>query len=396
MRILVVHCRYQRRGGEDVAVDREMDALERHGATVLRHIADNAAIEGAGSLRTAARAIWSTDAYRDVQRAIAVHRPDVVHVHNTFAYLSPSVLAAAHATGTPVVQTLHNYRLACPGGLLTRNGAACEDCVGRQAKWPALVHGCYRDSKSATAVVMAMLAFHEARGTWNRDVDLFLAPSPAARDVLLRVGLPASRTMVKPNFVPDPGAGAASWGGPRSGAVAVARLDKEKGLRFLVDLWRGVDMDLTIIGDGPLRQVLEESDNPRIRFAGARTSDEVSNALASAELLLVPSLFQETFALVAVEAQAHGVPVMASDLGACRDWITPGWDGFLVPPGDAEAWRAALTRWRALSRDERAAMGGRARAAYDAVHRPERVVQYQISLYEGLLTGRRAHEIGQA
>ncbi|WP_044564552.1 glycosyltransferase [Azospirillum sp. B4] len=388
MRILVVHCRYQRRGGEDVAVDREMEALERYGLTVLPHIADNAAIGASGSLGAAIRAVWSADAYRDVQRAIADRRPDVVHVHNTFAQLSPSVLAAAHATGVPVVQTLHNYRLACPGAVLLRDGALCEACVERRVKWPALAHRCYRGSLPATAAVTAMVAVHEARGTWRRDVDLYFTPSPAARAIQVRAGLPPDRVVVKPNFVPDPGQGAASRARPRSGAVAIGRLDREKGLEFLVDLWAGQDMDLTIIGDGPLRSRLETMAGPRVRLVGKRPPAEVSQALAGAELLVLPSLVPETFALVAVEAMAHGVPVMASDLGACRDWVRPGRTGFLVAPGDRAAWTHALARWGALSLNERVALGDQARVDYEATHAPARVVERQVGLYQGLLAAR--------
>jgi len=128
MRILLVHNRYKLAGGEDVVVEAEKSVLEDHGHEVSLLEADNAEISGALTQVTAGfTAIYSWTAKRRVAAEMARFRPSVMHVHNFLPLLSPSVYYAAHEAGVAVVQTLHNYRLICPGGLLLRKAASASN-----------------------------------------------------------------------------------------------------------------------------------------------------------------------------------------------------------------------------------------------------------------------------
>jgi len=111
MRILLVHNFYQLTGGEDLVVADEARLLASRGHEVVQHSVHNDQVNSISKLALGYRTIWSQPAYRDVRKAIATHRPEVVHVHNTLPLLSPSIYYAASAEGVPVVQTLHNYRL---------------------------------------------------------------------------------------------------------------------------------------------------------------------------------------------------------------------------------------------------------------------------------------------
>src|ERR1700737_4681511 len=115
MRILQVHNRYRPGwGGEDTVVELEAELLQRNGHEVERLSAWTKELEGASARRLAAAglgAVWSRHGHRRTREAIARFAPHLVHVHNTFPLLSPSVLWAAGRAGVPVVQTLHNYRL---------------------------------------------------------------------------------------------------------------------------------------------------------------------------------------------------------------------------------------------------------------------------------------------
>src|SRR5207245_2229955 len=130
--------------------------------------------------------------------------PEVVHVHNTFPLMSPSVYAPCKQRCIPVVQTLHNFRVACPSANFFRDGAPCEDCT--RGLWHGIRHACYRDSQLATATVASMIAVHRARRTWTTLVDRYIVCSEFARNKFIHAGLPADRIHLKPNFVaPDPG-----------------------------------------------------------------------------------------------------------------------------------------------------------------------------------------------
>jgi len=210
MKILLLHNSYQQAGGEDAVVVREHGLLTAHGHEVSLHAVSNQAVRGAWDrMRTAVEAPYSMSARRRIATEIQRARPDIVHVHNFFPLLTPSVYDACRAERLPVVQTLHNYRLLCLNALFFRNGHVCEDCLGKPVPWPGVLHACYRGSRGGSGAVAAMLALHRALRTWAEKVHVYIAPTDFARRTFIRGGLPAEKIVVKPHFVdPDPGLGA--------------------------------------------------------------------------------------------------------------------------------------------------------------------------------------------
>ncbi|HEY6057312.1 MAG TPA: glycosyltransferase, partial [Candidatus Limnocylindrales bacterium] len=253
--ILAVHNRYKQHGGEDVVFDAETALLEAHGHRVERFVVDNEQIDerpGFGeALGLAARTVWSVRAARVLRNRVRRLRPDLVHVHNFFPLLSPSIYSACRSEGAAVVQTLHNYRLVCPVATLYRDGHPCEDCLGRAFAWPGIIHACYRESASASAAVATMLAFHRARRTWSRDVDLYVAVSAFLRSKLVEGLLEPDRVVVKPNFVRGTAEPGSNPDGP---FLYVGRLSPDKGIETLLEAWAHVPshVNLRIVGDGPL------------------------------------------------------------------------------------------------------------------------------------------------
>src|SRR5437773_3621463 len=209
MKILLVHNSYQQAGGEDVVFEQERQLLESAGHTVIQYCRSNweaAGYSGIRSLALVRRTVWATDTRRDVVRLLDEEKPDLVHVHNTFVMISPSIYSACREAGIPVVQTLHNYRLYCPCATFFRDGHTCEDCI-EHSLWRSVRHRCYRDSRAATAAVAVMLLVHRQQHTWTQDVNCYIALSEFARNRFVSAGLPADKIWVKPNFMhPDPGA----------------------------------------------------------------------------------------------------------------------------------------------------------------------------------------------
>lgn len=386
MRILLVHERYRQRGGEDVVVETEQALLATRGSEVATLIDDNARIGDSSSLRLAAGTIWSREGYGMVSRAIAEHRPDILHVHNTFPLLSPSIYYAARSHGVPVVQTLHNFRLMCANGFMLRGGKACDLCLERTVKWPAVLHGCYRDSRMASAAVAAMAGVHHGIGTWRNQVDLFLALNPHSRDLFIKGGLPADRVAVCAPAVRDPGPRPAA-NDDRSGAVFVGRLSPEKGVETLIEAWRGIDAPLDIIGDGPLAERLARDAPPQVRFLGSLTSDAVSTAMTRASILLFPSLCYENFPLAVAEAMAHGLPVLASADSSAVHMISDGETGAFAATGDVAHWRRQLSSL--MSRpDHLRQMGRAARAAFETNFSDTPAYERRMGLYRRVLATR--------
>ena len=204
MKIVVVHSRYRSvaPSGENRVVDQEGEALAALGHEVIRFERRSDDIEGWSKARKAAlpaRVVWNAAARRELRAALREHRPDVVHVHNTFPLLSASVLYACRDESVPVVATIHNYKLACASGDFFRGGSVCHDCSGG-LPGPALRHGCYRGSLPATVpVALAMTAHRQA---WRQLVSAYAFISAAQRDLLAGVGLPPERMFVRHNLIP--------------------------------------------------------------------------------------------------------------------------------------------------------------------------------------------------
>ncbi|HYD97993.1 MAG TPA: glycosyltransferase [Alphaproteobacteria bacterium] len=386
MRVLLVHEKYRLRGGEDVAVEAEESLLAAGGVEVATLIEDNTRIEGGGSLSLALRSIWSREGYRAVSEAIASHRPDIVNIHNTFPLLSPSVYYAARAQGIPVVQTLHNFRLLCTNGFLLRDGRVCGDCIGRTMKWPAVKHACYRSSRPASAAVAAIVGSHHLAGTWRRRVDLYLALNPLSRDLFIQGGLPPDRVDVCPPPVRDPGPGPAA-NHERKGALFVGRLSPEKGLETLIEAWRGVEIPLDIVGEGPLADSLIQRAPPQVRFRGPLPPSEVSAAMTHAAFLVFPSLWYENFPLVVAEAMAHGLPVLASSEGAPSHMLEDGVTGAFARPGDSADWRRNAMALAAQAGDLRR-LGTSARRCFETRYASGPALERRLRLYGSLLGGR--------
>lgn len=367
MKVLLLHNRYRLAGGEDAVVRAEMALLASRGHAVSLLEVSNESIGGlAGRVRAAGRTIYSIASERDVARELARVHPDVVHVHNFFPLLSPSVYRACRRAGVAVVQTLHNFRLLCPNGIFFRDGAPCEDCLGRSVAWPAVLHRCYRDSRAATAPVAAMLAVHRALRTWSELVDVYVAPTRFVREKFIEGGFAPERIEVKPHFV----GGAPTAGDGLGGyALAVGRISEEKGFRTLLDAWallRG-NVPLRIVGDGPLLGELRDGSRalPGVEWVGEAHPDEVRRLMQRAQILVVPSAWYETFGMVVIEAFAAGLPVVAARHGALAELVDQGRTGVHFEPGNASELAAAVEGLLSRS-DDLLALRRNARAEYEA------------------------------
>ncbi len=335
MKVFLLHNFYQQIGGEDLVFAEEGQLLESRGHEVIRYRAHNDQVDAVSKIALAAKTIWNPRAYSEVRRLIRRERPQVVHVHNTLPLLSASVYYAARAEGLPVVQTLHNYRLMCPGSLCFRDGRICTDCVGRTVPLPAVRHACYRGSRTTTAAVATMLSVHRMLGTWQQQIDVYITPTSFARDLFVQAGLPAQKLVVKPNFVdPDPGPGSGAGGY----ALFVGRLSVEKGIQTMLDAWRivGHQVPLHIVGDGPMSDVVAgaTSNIPGVRWLRRRNREEILALLRDATCLIFPSDWYETFGRVIVEAFAAATPVIAAGHGAAAELVRDEVTGHHFRPGD--------------------------------------------------------------
>lgn len=339
MKVLLIHNFYgsEAPSGENHVFEAEKALLEQHGHTVAiftRHSDDIRRQGLRGALRGAASVPWNPFAASALRKKVEDFKPDVVHAHNTFPLVSPSIF---HTVGHQAanVLTLHNYRLLCAAGIPMRKGKVCTQCIDQRSVFPALRYGCYRNSRIATLPLAANVALHRRIGTWQHEVDAFVALSEFQKQRMAEGGLPEGKIHVKPNFYA---------GNPdvvplvqRSGHVVfVGRLGEEKGVRTLIEAWQRwgtAAPELRLIGDGPLRETLQQqAAGLPITFLGQVASEVAQAQIADARLLILPSECFEGFPMVVREAFAFGTPVAVSNLGPLPSIVQHGANGVVFEP----------------------------------------------------------------
>ncbi|QZY29806.1 glycosyltransferase family 4 protein [Nocardioides coralli] len=391
MRVLQLHNHHASLGGAMEVLAHEARLLTGGGHEVEEFALPAAQDLGLSSVRAGAKAVWNVEAARETRRRIRRFRPDVVHVHTPFPLMSPSVFRAAAAEGVPAVTTLHSYRWVCAVGTCVRDDRICEDCVGSRLKLPGIRHGCYHDSRAATAALTLGLVVHRAVGTTHRDVTRYLALTDFMRRLMVRDGYPEDRVVVKPNSVPDPGPTVGRTGSNE--VFCAARLIEIKGIRTLLEAWRLADpgLRLVIAGDGPLRGLVEEAAaaDPRIEYLGWLDEEEVTARMRRALAVVVPSEWYEGQPLVILRSLAVGTPLLVSDLDNLGEDVRRHGTGWTFRTRDAASLADQL---RALSaRPERAeALRGRARETYERHFSPGVDLQRLEAVYAEVVAPRAA------
>lgn len=384
MRILLIHNHYRIRGGEDVVFANEAELLASNGHDVLTFTKDSRDIAGvSGMIRTAWSTSYSVSARQELYAFMRDAQIDIAHVHNFFPMLSPSIYDACRDAGVPVVQTLHNFRPICPGGLLMRNGRICEDCLQGSAYF-SIAHRCYRGSALATAVSANMVEYHRRHASWSSKVDRFIAVSDFVKQKFIAGGFPQNRITVKPNVVHDRASEITDVPKPH-GALFVGRLSPEKGISTMIDAWRQIDYPLTVAGDGPMSGVFGGGESEmNVRALGRLDHGQVLDQMSISAFVVMPSEWYETFGLNIAEAYSMSRPAIASNLGAMAEIVDDGKTGLLFTPGDSRDLVDKVS-WAINHPAEMMEMGRRGREKYERLYSPQATYSRLIDIYNDIL-----------
>lgn len=334
MNILIVHNHYQIPGGEDQVAAQEAELLRAHGHNVITYYRDNSELKDFSlgqKILLPFRTIYNPRTCREIRKCIRENKIDVVHVHNTLMLVSPAVYYAARKEKVPVVQTVHNFRLLCPGATFYRDDQVCEDCLKKGLSC-ALKHKCYRGSFSQTLCCVLSMKLHRATGIYKKLT--YICLTEFNKKKLLRLkGLKPEQIFVKPNAVSAPEALVPEL--DRQDRVLFAsRLEDLKGIRVLLEAWRLLGdqgPELLLCGDGPLedwcRSFVEDNKLRNVRLLGRLPNDRVRSLMATSRALILPTQCYEGFPLCIAEAYSVGIPVLVSKLGNGGSLVRSGVTG---------------------------------------------------------------------
>ncbi len=411
--VLIIHNEYRIAGGEDTVAANEEKLLVEHGHRVIVYKRSNKELDnytGVKKLLLPFTSVFSLRSYREVKKLIEDNYVDVVHVHNTLTLVSPSVYYAAFRCNVPVVQTMHNFRLLCPGGSFFMedegNGHICEQCVSKGLSC-AVRNSCYRHSKAQTIVSAAILKIHRMLGTYRRINFICLTEFNRYKLLMLNNGrkkiINPANVYVKPNFtydlagmsgkLPDTQVtGTQGMHGGRSDRyyVYVGRLEKLKGTELLVDAFAKMpDRKLVILGNGPLEETLKKrvADNgyKNIVMAGRVTGDAYVKLLGGAQAIISASQCYETFGMSIAESYSLSVPAIAGDIGNIGDIVKEGVTGIHFQYDSSDALIEAVKRFETMNRAELAA---NARRYYEDNLTPQSNYERLKEIYDDICTGR--------
>lgn len=349
--ILIVHNYYQIPGGEDTVVANEKKMLEKHGHKVILYSRNNAELKQMSKIRILFlpfTTVFNLRTYKEIKKQIRRENIDVVHVHNTLNLISPAVYYAARSMKVPVVQTIHNFRLLCPGATFYRDGHICEDCVKNGLKC-AVKYSCYRGSKAQTLVCAISTWLHRTTGIYGKIN--YICLTEFNKDKLLQLKhIKPERVFVKPNFVEN------NSFIPEEERlnqfVFVGRLDKLKGVDILFEAWKRMGegaIKLIVCGMGPMEEWCKsfiKENVVNIEMCGFVPNDETLKIIANSKALVLPTQWYEGFPMSIVEAFSVGTPVICSDLGNAGSVVEEGITGYKFGYDSIESIMSAIDKMR--------------------------------------------------
>jgi len=335
------------------------------------------------TLTNAAEIIYSIKARRQLARLLDAKKADVAHAHNIYHHLSPSVLVELRTRGIPTVMSAHDLKLACPSYLMLNRTGVCERCRGGRL-WNAIRYRCIKESLAASALVALESAVHRMFGLYQRNLDRVITPSRFLREKLIAWGYEPAWIVHIPNPARVPEAALSL---PGDYILYFGRLSPEKGVATLIQAAARGRVKVRIVGTGPLETALRNLAvqlSAPIEFLGFLSGEDLWSQVRGARAVVVPSECYENSPMGAIEALAHGKPLIGANIGGIPELIPDGATGWLFTSGDADALAEALDVASAASSAQLRAMGEAAREYVEITHSPSRYFDAVSSLYAEL------------
>lgn len=336
-------------------------------------------------IKAVGRLLYSREAKERLEALIQKERPDIAHLNNIYHQISPSILHTLKKYNIPVVMTLRDYKVVCASYSLMHRGKICEACAHKQFHH-ALIKGCVKDSKAKSLInTFEMYLHHNILKIYDL-VDIFISPSQFLKNKVEQMGFKGkvvhllnctSLLEERPSF---------DW--EANTVVFFGRLSREKGVATLIEAVKAIpDLNLRIIGEGPLKEELEnkvrKEQISNVHFLGYRVGDELNREIRRSMFIVIPTEMYENNPRTVIEAFAMGKPAVGSRIGGIPELILDNQTGLTFQMGDVEDLRNKLRMMLNNPRHVRV-MGEKARIFAEAFLDPEIHYQKLITIYRSL------------
>ncbi|HNW55791.1 MAG TPA: glycosyltransferase [bacterium] len=291
------------------------------------------------------RIVYSLESKICFYQMIKKFKPDIIHAHNIYHQLSPSIIDAAREAGVPVIMTLHDYKLVCPNYQMLNHGRPCEKCLDGNF-WHCFRERCFKNSLSQSFLVSLESSIHKMRRTYDRGIKLFVAPSQFLADKCQQAAWSEEKIRVINNPIGELPSGERQ---PQNYFLYSGRLSQEKGIEVLLHGLAETKYRLKIAGSGPLeanlRQLVSQLGiDSQVEFLGFQNNRQLASLIDGAIALVAPSIWYENMPLSVLEALGRGCPVVASKIGGLPEVVNDGINGWLFEPNNSDLLAVALTK----------------------------------------------------
>lgn len=383
MKILLVHNYYREVGGEDIYFESQQNLLKKANVKVFTYTKKSADILSVNDKLQAGTAMfWNKKNDEELRTVIQKVKPDVAHFHNIFPFITPSAYKICHYEGVKVVQRIPTYRFLCPKGTLFKEGSICELCVKKRFKYPATLYKCYRDSHLESLAFSSSLFFHSLFSSLSY-IDRYMFQAKFVRDYHMKyLPIKKAQTTIIPHFVPDHKYASIH---KDNYFIFAGRLSEEKGILELVDVFQKLpDLQLYIVGDGPLRKTVEKNAvlSKNITIFGYQPRNKVLELMSKALCTIIPSPWYETGPFVLMESFSVATPVIVPKLGVFVEQIKDGENGLFYEPKNLSELAKKIQMM--AKKNNHKAMCKYAHTTYKQKYTSEIHIKNLLELYTGL------------
>jgi len=319
MKVFIIHNKYRYFGGEDSVVDEETKLLKSNNHEVIQLIRNNSEELNSfnSKLNTFKNISYSNESIEILNKKVSKFGlPDIVHIHNTFPLWTYSVLDFFKKKNIPIIMTLHNYRLIWEKlGLLNKNRKN---------------YGFFKDSNIISYFISKLT---NKRKDLLSFVTKFITHTEFTRQEFSKVILPRNKLIIKPNFLPST-SNTIKPIEDKKNVIFASRISKEKGILTLIKTFKNIDIELDILGDGPLFDKIKKNNLKNVKFHGNLPRNQVSSFINKSKFLVFPSEWYESFPMTILESFREGTLVLASNIGSIKSIIKDKYNGILFNSGD--------------------------------------------------------------
>lgn len=325
MKILEVHNDYGAYSGEEAVVDRMIADFRSmgHEVVTLRRTSEGLRDSLFGKIKGFFAGIYSFSGRRQMRRMLDTFKPDLVHIHNLYPFISPAVLFLCKDRGCPVIMTVHNYRLICPTGLFLRNGKPCENCLTQGNERDCIRYNCENSRYRSLGYALRNMVARKTRAYLDC-IDYFCCLTNFQRQKLQAAGFASDKLRVFPNYIEFVEPEAAPYDTDNSGYVGyVGRLSFEKGFDMLMEVARR-HPEISFRFAGLQREGTLVESLPNVVLCGQLNRQELANFYNGARFIVIPSRCYEGFPVALLEASSYKRCCIAPRHGAFPDLMADG------------------------------------------------------------------------